>query len=335
MDLQPLATTVVGDYPKIPNRPRLAKHRVAMAKFAKGEITFEELRKVEREVTIEVMKEQADAGVDIITDGQIRWEDAQTYIAAKLDGFEITGLIRYFDSNCYYRRPSAVSRVTWKKPITVQDYRFAHDNSEKQVKPVITGPYTLAKLSVHPAYERFEDFVLDVADALNQEMRALQQEHPTMIQVNEPAITWHKEDSEVFSEAMKRLMGDVTAPSALYTYFGDVMGLEDLLKATPFDVIGLDMVQGSANWHVVVNNHWEKTIALGVVDARNTKLENWNEMFLRLEPLFSVLDPKQIMINPSCGLEFLPREIAQSKLTHMVEGVNEMRRRLRHGDRKR
>jgi 5-methyltetrahydropteroyltriglutamate--homocysteine methyltransferase len=334
MELQPLTTTVVGDYPKIPNRPRPAKHRVAMAKFAKGEITFEELRIIEREVTIEVMREQTEAGVDIITDGQIRWEDAQTYIAAKLDGFEITGLIRYFDSNCYYRRPSAVGKVAWKKPITVQDYRFAHDNSKKPVKPVITGPYTLAKLSVHPAYDRFEDFVLDLADALNHEMLALQQEHPILIQVNEPAITWHKEDSEVFAEAMNRLMRDVTTPSALYTYFGDVMGLENTLKSNSFDIIGLDMTQG-ANWHVVANNHWDKTIALGVVDARNTKLEDWDEMFLRLEPFFPSLDPKQIMISPSCGLEFLPREIAQSKLTHMVKGVDEIRRRLRHGDRKR
>ena len=334
MDLQPLTTTVVGDYPKIPNRPRPAKHRVAMAKFAKGDITFEDLRKVEREVTIEVMQEQAEAGVDIITDGQIRWEDAQTYIAAKLSGFEITGLIRYFDSNCYYRRPSAVKRVTWKKPITVQDYRFAHDNSKKPVKPVITGPYTLAKLSVHPAYDRFEDFALDLADALNQEILALQQEHPTMIQVNEPAITWHKEDAEIFTEAMNRLMSGIKIPSALFTYFGDVMGLENVLKTSPFDVIGLDMTHG-ANWHVVANNHWEKSIALGVVDARNTKLENWDEMFLRLEPLLSVTDPKRIMISPSSGLEFLPREIAQSKLTHMVNGVNEIRRRLRHGDRKR
>jgi len=325
MDFQSLTTTVVGDYPKIPNRPKQAKHRQAMARFAKGEITFEELQTVENEVTIEVMQEQAEAGVDIITDGQIGWEDAQTYFAAKLDGFEITGLIRYFDSNCYYRRPSAVGRVAWKKPITVQDYRFAHDNSDRPVKPIITGPYTLAKLSLHPAYDRFGDFVLDLADALNHEMLALQQERPILIQVNEPAITWHKEDAEIFAEAMNRVMKRVEIPCALYTYFGDVVGLEDVLKQSPFQIIGVDMVWGKANWELITSDSWEKTLALGLLDARNTKMENWDGIFEQLAPIFRTIPKDRIMINPSCGLEFLPREVAFAKLTHMVNAVKKHR----------
>ena len=76
--------TVVGNYPKIPNRPRPARLRNAIARLDRGEITREELAKVEDEVTIEVLKEQADAGIELVTDGQIRWEDEQTYLAGKL-----------------------------------------------------------------------------------------------------------------------------------------------------------------------------------------------------------------------------------------------------------
>jgi 5-methyltetrahydropteroyltriglutamate--homocysteine methyltransferase len=329
-----LTTTVVGDYPKIPNRPKPAKHRQAMARFAQGKISQAELNAVEDEVTVEVLKEQSETGLDILTDGQIRWEDAQTYFANKLDGFDIIGLIRYFDTNCYYRQPSATGKIAWKQPITVQDYRFARENSEKPVKPVITGPYTLARLSVHPYYDRIQDFVLDLADALNQEALALQKESPPLIQVNEPAITWHKQDADLFAEAMDRLMQDIEIPTALYTYFGDAIGLETALAQSPFDIIGLDMVQGAANWHLIANNHWDKTIALGLLDARNTKIENWDDLFLRLEPLFTTIPPERMIINPSCGLEFLPREVAVLKLTHMVNGVNQIRRRLRHGARK-
>ena len=334
MPLQPLTTTVVADYPKIPNRPKPAKHRQAMARFAQGKISRQELGMVEDEVTIEVLKEQGEAGVDILTDGMIRWEDAQTYIASKLDGFDIIGLIRYFDSNCYYRQPSAIGKISWKEPITVADYRFARDHSEKPVKPVITGPYTLAKLSVHPFYDRFEDFVLDIAEALNRELLALQDEQPPLIQINEPAITWHKEDANIFAEAIDRLTRGISLPTALYTYFGDIMGLENVLQSSPFDIIGLDMIDGPANWHVIANNHWDKILALGLLDARNTKIENWEEMFFRLEPLFGTIPPERMIINPSCGLEFLPREVAHLKLTHMVNGVNEIRRKLRHGARK-
>ena len=84
--------TSVGHYPKIPNRPRPARLRRAIARLDRGEITADELAEVQDEVTIDVMGEQAEAGLDIITDGQIRWDDDQTYIARRLEGFEIGGL---------------------------------------------------------------------------------------------------------------------------------------------------------------------------------------------------------------------------------------------------
>ena len=328
MNQQSLTTTVIGDYPKIPNRPRPAKHRIAKERFQKGEITLQEMAQVEDEITIEVLKEQAEAGLDLVTDGQIRWEDAQTYFARKLEGFDITGLIRYFDTNCYYRQPSAVGPIRWKEPIIIRDYRFAKEHSSVPVKPVITGPYTLAKLSVHPYYNNFKDFVLDVAEALHQELLALQVENPPLIQVNEPAIAWHKEDAELFGEAMVRLTRGINLPLALCTYFGDVKGLETIIGQLPFQVIGLDMLQGAANWDIIKNTPWDKTLALGLLDARNTKMENWDSIFKRLQPVFRTIPPERIMINPNCGLEFLPREAAYSKLVHMVTEVGKYRKKL-------
>src|SRR3990170_6997296 len=114
-----MQTTVAGSYPKIPNRPRPARLRQAIARLDRGEITAEELAQVEDEVTIEVIGEQVEAGLDLVTDGQIRWEDDQTRIAQRLDGFEITGLIRYFDTNTYYRQPNVTGPVGWREPILV------------------------------------------------------------------------------------------------------------------------------------------------------------------------------------------------------------------------
>jgi 5-methyltetrahydropteroyltriglutamate--homocysteine methyltransferase len=328
MNSQILMTTVIGDYPKIPNRPRPAKHRIAKEKFQKGDITKQEMAQVEDDVTIEVLKEQAEAGLDVVTDGQIRWNDAQTYFAWKLEGFEITGLIRYFDTNCYYRQPSAVGRIRWKEPIAVTDYRFAREHSTVPVKPVITGPYTLAKLSVYPYYNNFKDFVLDVAEALHQEILVLQNENPPLIQINEPAITWHKEDAELFGEAMVRLTQGVKIPLALSTYFGDVKGLESIIGKLPFQIVGLDMLQGTGNWDVITNAHWDKTLSLGLLDSRNTKMENWEAIFNKLEPVFRNIPPERIMINPNCGLEFLPREVAYAKLVNMVTEVKKFKQKV-------
>src|SRR3972149_1367600 len=86
-----MQTTVVGNYPKIPNRPRPARLRQAINRRDRGEITGEELARIEDEVTLEVIQEQAEAGVDVVTDGEVRWDDDQTYIMRALRGVEIGG----------------------------------------------------------------------------------------------------------------------------------------------------------------------------------------------------------------------------------------------------
>ncbi|MFX1243300.1 MAG: methylcobamide--CoM methyltransferase, partial [Promethearchaeota archaeon] len=142
-----MQTTVVGNYPKIPNRPRPARLRNAINRFDRGEISAADLRAVEEDVTREVIDEQVEAGLDLITDGQIRWEDDQTYVARRLRGVSISGLVRFFDTNTYFRQPVVEGPVAWTEAITVADYRFAAEHSPRPVKAVMPGPYTLARLS--------------------------------------------------------------------------------------------------------------------------------------------------------------------------------------------
>ena len=108
-----MQTTAVGSYPKIPNRPRPARLRQAYARLDRGDITPEELAQVEDEVSVEVIQEQVEAGLDLITDGQVRWEDDQTHIMRRLTGVEIGGLQRYLDTNTYYRQPEVVGPLRW------------------------------------------------------------------------------------------------------------------------------------------------------------------------------------------------------------------------------
>src|SRR5438093_12459205 len=112
-----MKTTVVGSYPKIPNRPRPARLRQAINRRDRGEITSEELARVADEVTIEAIQEQVDAGVDVVTDGQIRWDDDQTYVTMSMGGVERGGLQRYLDTNTYYRQPEIVGPVSWKDSV--------------------------------------------------------------------------------------------------------------------------------------------------------------------------------------------------------------------------
>src|SRR3990172_8795680 len=157
-----MQTTVTGSYPKIPNRPRPGRLRQAIARRDRGEITPEELAQVEDEVTIEVIHEQPDAGLDLIAGGQARWDDDQTHIARALEGFEIGGLVRYFDTNTYYRQPTVSGPIGWRKPGLVRDHEFAAAHSTKPVKAMLTGPYTLAALSTDAHYGDRRRLVLDL-----------------------------------------------------------------------------------------------------------------------------------------------------------------------------
>ncbi|MCH7488907.1 MAG: methylcobamide--CoM methyltransferase [Chloroflexi bacterium] len=313
--------TVVGSYPKVPNRPRPARLRNAINKLDRGAITQAELDTVADEVTIEALEEQAAAGLDLVTDGQIRWEDEQTYFARELAGISINGLIRWFDTNMYYRQPVVEGAVSWQKPVTVRDYSFAAEHSAKPVKPVLTGPYTLARLSVDKHYHDNESLALALAEALNQEAKALEEAGATLIQFNEPAILKQKDDFASFAAICKRLVDGLTAETSLYLYFGDAEGIYPQLLELPFDLIGLDFVMGAANEALLRSAPFTKKLGLGIVDARNTRLESPEQIAERIRSLSDGVDPENVHVSPSAGLEFLPREVAQEKLRLLAEGV--------------
>ncbi len=318
-----MIATAVGSYPKIPNRPRPARLRNAINRFDRGQVTEQELRQIEDEVTIEALQEQAEAGLDLVTDGQIRWEDEQTYLARKLTGVSLNGLLRWFDSNMYYRQPVIEGPVAWREPVTVRAYTFAAEHSAKPVKAVLTGPYTLARLSLDQHYGSVDALATAYAEALNAEAKALQQAGATLIQFNEPAIVKHKDDFPQFAGLCRRLVEGLTAETALYLYFGDVDGIYPQVLELPFALIGLDFIEGAPNEALLHRTPFTKKLGLGIVDARNTRMESVEHMAERIRTLAAGLPPDQVHVSPSAGLEFLPREVAQEKLRRMAQAVRQ------------
>lgn len=320
-----MLTTVIGNYPKIGVGSKAPNLRTAISRYQRGRISETELHQIEDEVTIEVLADQAGAGLDLVTDGQIRWDDPQTYFASAIDGFIINGLIRYFDTNTYYRQPVAEGRLKWNRPASVDHYRFAETNSKLPVKAVVTGPYTLASLSRWPSYAVLRDVVMDLAAIINQEARALADAGAPIVQFDEPAILKRKGDISLFSEAMSVMVEGVTAQTALYTYFDDISGIANEFLTLPFDIIGLDFVMGSANFQQLAGFPEDKILGLGIIDARNTKAETVDEIVDQIRAVASIVPVDRLHVSPSCGLEFLPRPTAYSKLVRLVEGAAKAR----------
>ena len=316
--------TAVGNYPKTPNRPRPQKLRQAIQKFQAGEISEVELRAIEDEVTVEVIHEQIEAGLDMVTDGHVRWEDEITYFARGLDGFDITGLVRYFDTNIYYRQPVATRKVTWKKPVTVSDFQFAKEKSSKPVKPSLPGPLTLAALSKWDGiYGNLEEATMAMADVINQEAKALYDAGAQIIQFDEPYIVFEKDKIPLLQRAMKRVLLGLKADTGLGTFFGDTTGITKQLVDIPTNALGLDFCTNPNNFGELKALGSEKVLGAGIVEGRNTKMEKPDELRKILDRIAAVIPSDRLLVNPSCVLDFLPREVAYEKLRNMCAALKQ------------
>lgn len=242
-------------------------------------------------------------------------------------GFEIGGLLRWFDNNVYYRKPICTADVEWRGPASVPAFSFAKEAAKVTVKAVIPGPITFARLSIDEHYNDHERFVLAIARVLAQEAFELEAAGATVIQIDEPALLNAPEDLELAREAI----GIVTAElqraeteSVLATYFSDAKRLGSEFFLLPVDGFGLDFVSGAENRTLVDLLPREKRLQAGVVDARNTMLEDTDELAATISDLVAALGEDRLSVAPSAGLEFLPREKAFAKLERLVAATRKV-----------
>lgn len=321
----PIQTTVVGSYPKPPEEGQVFKVRKTLHGLEKGSTTVEDLRAAQDELAREVIGEQEAAGVDLITDGHVRWDDILTPFARNIAGFEIGGLLRWFDNNVYYRRPICIGDLDWRGPSSVEAFRFATSVATKEVKAVIPGPITFARLSVDEHYGDHRSFVLAIAKVLAQEAFELQAAGARVIQIDEPALLDAPEDLALAKDALDVLTGELSdVELVLATYFGDAKRLGTELFDLPVQRFGLDLVAGPENRELINSLPKGTKLQVGLVDARNTKLEDPTELQKTIEDLVSAVGADNLSVSPSSGLEFLPREKARAKLHRLCEAAQKV-----------
>lgn len=314
-----MQTTVVGSYPRVSSSPDGQRLRRAVARWERRELSDQDLRKVQLDVLQDVVREQASFGVDIVADGQVTWHDPVSHFAAKLEGFEVGGLLRYFDTNTYYRQPVVTGTIQWREPIVVDEWRHAASIASGPVKAVLTGSYTLATLAKADRHE-VNRLTREIADALASEVRALRSAGATHIQIDEPAITRSPKDVSLVRRGIEILASEKGSASlSLFIYFGDVALILKDLASLPIDNLGLDLVQGAANWDAIAKTSPTVPLTFGVVDARNTKRDDPQRLAQSVLGLRGHAPIEESYVSPSNGLEFLPREKAREKLGLVVE----------------
>ncbi len=321
-----LETTLAGAFPKIGDTTEEQKLRRSLHQFDKGEINDEDLAQIKNEVTEEVIRLQLEIGLDIVTDGLIRWDDPLTYLARKMNGFEISGLIRYFDTNTFYRQPIVESRVEHVRPMLVNDFQFAQDHSLKPVKVVLTGPYTMAKLSRNRFYREFKQLVFDLAHLFHREVAALEEAGCKYIQLDEPALLWFKQDLPLFLQVYEILTAQLTKAEKIVQFnFGNIEGIYPKILNLNVERIGLELTPGHKNWDVIKSAPFTKKLMAGIVDARNTKMESESELVQLLHQLGESVNLDTTWISTSHSLEFLPRSNARKKLELLTHVAKQLR----------
>lgn len=324
-----LKTTVVGSFPKVWEGPGGAKLIGAISKRQKDVISDAELQSVFDEVTKRVIEEQEGIGLDIITDGQIRWDDLVTPFARGLKGFKINGLNRFFNNNVYYRRPVVTGNISRNGDLIADEAEFAKRCVKRsKLKATLAGPYTFARLSENKFYRNQNQLILDIAKALNEEAKRLQDIGIEYIQIDEPSLAYEnpKDIRRILDAIDIVFSGCGSAKKALYLYFGCIGKtlLQGLLKCN-IDILGLDFVSCADSSPLILlkDINFTKELALGCVDARNTKLEEPDILKRLFDKVSRIVPSDKIYINPNCGLEFLPYEKAVAKLENMVKVAKE------------
>lgn len=316
-----IRTTVIGAYPKIGDGLDAQELRRALHRRDRGEIGDADLDKVFDEVTRSAIGEIEAAGIDVTNDGQIRWDDLLSPFARAWSGVEPGPLERFYDNNTYFRQPIIDGRIQSDGRSLIRDYTFAADVAKSKLKAAVPGPLTFATLAARDdQYRSLEDRVLAVADATAKEIAGLKAAGATMIDVEDPAVVASPKHIELAREAYRRL-ADQDLALTLVTYFFSVDTVLESLASFPVAAVAIDVRSRETTAFDRLDAFRTQDVVLGVVDARNTRLETAEEVARYAERALKLVPLERLVLATTTSLEYLPRDVARAKLAALVEGA--------------
>jgi methionine synthase II (cobalamin-independent) len=315
--------TLGGAYPRKPPFGQQFALQEARSGVERGEVDAAAVRAIQDDLVREVIAEQEAAGLAILTDGEVRWEDPVSAIAGGLEGFELGPVERYFGSQMYYRRPRAIREPRWDGAITLAGWQFAASVTELPMKQAVMGPYTLARLADPGSLSR-ERLTMALADALAHELRALVAAGCPIIQVQEDGAALIGDstgEQSLFKAAQRRLTNGVRqAHLSLAVRLGSVADVPGaVFFDAPYRSYLFDLVTAPDNWRFVVAAPADRGVVCGVVDAQRSALDDAG--FLRWAGTFAAARPgrgiDRVGLATSSSLETLTREQARAKIDQL------------------
>ena len=337
-------TTLVGSYPQ----PEWLIDREKLGKRFPPRLRAKELWRIpepwlaqaQDDATILAIRDQEEAGLDIITDGEIRRESYSNRFATALEGVDIDRPGEGLDRSGHpILLPRIAGKVRRKHPVQVEDVGFLKRHTKKPVKITVPGPFTMSEQAKNDYYKTGEEAALDYAVAVNEEIRDLFAAGADIVQVDEPWMQARPEKARQYGlKALNRALEGVRGTTAVHICFGYAAVIHQKPSGYSFlpefagcscDQVSIEAAQPNLDCAVLATLA-QKKIMVGCLDLNDLDIETPQVVAGRIRRALAFVAKERVILAPDCGMKYLPRDVAQEKLRAMVEAARILRRE--HGE---
>ena len=342
--LPTLPTSLVGSYPQ----PEWLIDRAKLAGRFPPRVRARELWRVsdpellaqaQDDATEVAIRAQERAGLDLVTDGEIRRESYSNHFATALDGIDIDNPGVALDRSGHPNPvPRIVGPISRPHPVQVRDLDFLRAHTDRPVKMTVPGPFTMSQQAQNDHYPDAESAAMAYAAAVNEEIRDLLGAGADLVQIDEPYMQARPEPARAYGlAALNRAVEGITGEIAVHICFGYAAIIHDRpegysflpeLADSPIRYVSIETAQSGLDLGVLADLA-DKTIILGVIDLSTPEVETAQVVADRVRRAFRYLPPEQVVIAPDCGMKYLPRESANGKMRAMSDAAELLRAETR------
>jgi 5-methyltetrahydropteroyltriglutamate--homocysteine methyltransferase len=289
------------------------------------------LEEAQDDATRLAVQDMERAGVDVITDGEMRRESYSNRFATALEGVDLehpgVALDRTGHENPV---PRVVGPIRRRGPVEVRDVEFLRSITDRRIKITVPGPFTMTQQAQDDHYGDERSLALAYAEAVNEELRDLKAAGADIVQIDEPYLQARPEAAREYAiEAINRALDGIESETVLHTCFGYAHIVHDRPSGYPFlrelndcsaTHLSLEAAQPNLDTEVL-GDVSDKTIVLGVLDLGSSEVEAPEVVAERIRKALAIVPPERLIVAPDCGMKYLPRERAFRKLQSMVAGA--------------
>lgn len=338
-----LATTVVGSYPQpswLIDRERLGDRLPPRVQARELWLVPEPfLEEGQDDATRLAVQDMERAGVDVVTDGEMRRESYSNRFATALDGVDLDNPGVALDRTGHENPvPRVVGPIRRTRPVEVRDVEFLRGITDRRIKITVPGPFTMTQQAQDDHYGDERSLALAYAESVSEELRDLKAAGADVVQIDEPYLQARPEPARAYAvEAINRALEGIEGETVLHTCFGYAHVVKERLTGYPFlhelnDCSATHLCLEAAQPNLdpeVLGGVPDKAIVLGVLDLGSTDVETPEAVAARIRRALTVVPPERLSVAPDCGMKYLPRRVAFKKLEAMVAGARLVRDDLR------